>query len=73
MEIPIFNTLYDKKNKFLKTKKLDLNKLNDLKLHYIDKKKFPVTLILDKISNQNSLFETVKLDKKFSKKKEKLN
>tara|TARA_B100001063_G_scaffold231420_1_gene245530 strand:+ start:469 stop:1632 length:1164 start_codon:yes stop_codon:yes gene_type:complete len=59
MEIPIFNTLYDKKNKFLKTKKLDLNKLNDLKLHYIDKKKFPVTLILDKISNQNSLFETV--------------
>tara|TARA_B100000767_G_scaffold252431_1_gene256193 strand:+ start:306 stop:1469 length:1164 start_codon:yes stop_codon:yes gene_type:complete len=59
MEIPIFNTLYDDEKRFLKTKKLDLNKLNSLKLHHINKKKFPVTMILKKISNHNSLFETV--------------
>ena len=59
MEIPIFNTLYDDEKRFLKTKKLDLNKLNSLKLHHINKKKFPVTMILKEISNQNSLFETV--------------
>ena len=59
MEIPIFNTLYDDEKRFLKTKKMDLNKLNSLKLHHINKKKFPVTMILKEISNQNSLFETV--------------
>ena len=59
MKIPIFNTLYDNQNKILDTKRLDLNKLNKLKLHFVDDKKFPIVNILNKISDRNSLFETV--------------
>ena len=61
MKIPIFNTLYDNKNetKFLKSRNLDINKLNNLDLKSLDKKKFPLTKILDKISNKASLLETV--------------
>tara|TARA_Y100000591_G_scaffold332792_1_gene371600 strand:+ start:132 stop:1301 length:1170 start_codon:yes stop_codon:yes gene_type:complete len=61
MKIPIFNTLYDNINevKFLKSKNLDINKLNNLDLKNLDKKKFPLTKILNKISNKGSLLETV--------------
>ena len=59
MKIPIFNTLYDNQNKILDTKRLDLKKLNKLKLHFVDDKKFPIINILNKISDRNSLFETV--------------
>ena len=59
MKIPIFNTLYDNQNKILDTKRLDLKKLNKLKLHFVDDKKFPIVNILNKISDRNSLFETV--------------
>ena len=61
MKIPIFNTLYDNINeiKFLKSKNLDINKLNNLDLKSLDKKKFPLIKILDKISNKASLLETV--------------
>ena len=61
MMIPIFNTLYDSKNeiRFLKSKNLDINKLNNLDLKSLDKKKFPLIKILDKISNKASLLETV--------------
>ena len=59
MKIPIFNTLYDNQNKILDTNRLDLNKLNKLKLHFVDNKKFPIVNILNKVSDRNSLFETV--------------
>ena len=61
MKIPIFNTLYDSKNetKFLKSRNLDINKLNNLNLKSLDKKKFPLIKILDKMSNKSSLLETV--------------
>ena len=61
MKIPIFNTLYDSKNetKFLKSRNLDINKLNNLNLKSLDKKKFPLIKILDKMSNKASLLETV--------------
>ncbi len=59
MEIPIFNTLYDNNLKAIKTKKLNLEYLNDLKLSKIDIKKFPLTKILKILPNKNSLFETV--------------
>ena len=61
MKIPIFNTLYDSKNetKFLKSRNLDINKLNNLDLKSLDKKKFPLIKILNKISNKGSLLETV--------------
>ena len=61
MKIPIFNTLYDsiKETKFLKSRNLDIDKLNNLDLKSLDKKKFPLIKILDKMSNKVSLFETV--------------
>ena len=61
MKIPIFNTLYDSINetKFLKSRNLDIDKLNNLDLKSLDKKKFPLIKILDKISNKASLLETV--------------
>ncbi len=61
MKIPIFNTLYDNLNdtKFLKSSNLDIKKLNNLNLKKLDKKKFPLIKVLDKISNKCSLFETV--------------
>ncbi len=59
MEIPILNTLNQiDKNKF-KTKKIDLNKLNNLKLSNIDSNKFPLTKIINKLPSKDSLFETV--------------
>ena len=33
--------------------------MNKLKLHFVDDKKFPIINILNKISDRNSLFETV--------------
>ena len=59
MEIPIFNTLYDNNFKYIKTKNLNLENLNDLKLSKIDIKKFPLIKILKILPNKNSLFETV--------------
>ena len=61
MKIPIFNTLYDNINelKFLKSENLNINKLNNLDLKSLDKKKFPLIKILNKISNKSSLLETV--------------
>ncbi len=59
MEIPIFNTLYSKDSKSLKTKKLNLDNLNNLKLSKVDKNKFPLTKILNSLPNKNSLFETI--------------
>ncbi len=59
MEIPIFNTLYSKNEKKYKSTKLDIDKLNNLELNKIDKKKFPLIMILKKIPNKSSLFETV--------------
>ena len=61
MKIPIFNTLYDSKNetKFLKSRNLDINKLNNLNLKSLDENKFPLIKILDKMSNKASLLETV--------------
>ena len=61
MKIPIFNTLYDNLNelKFLKSENLNIKKLNNLNLKSLDKKKFPLIKILNKISNKGSLLETV--------------
>ena len=61
MKIPIFNTLYDNLNeiKFLKSENLNIKKLNNLNLKSLDKKKFPLIKILNKISDKGSLLETV--------------
>ena len=59
MKIPIHNSLYPNNTKPLKTKNLDLNKLNNLELKSVNCKKFPLTKIINKFSNRNTLFETV--------------
>ncbi len=59
MKIPIHNTLYSNENKIYNSKKLDLKILNNLSLKKIDKKKFPLVKIINKIPNKISLFETV--------------
>ena len=60
MEIPIFNTLYSKKNKIFKSNTVDFKLLNDLNLKIVDKKRFKVVRILDNLNNNySSLFETI--------------
>ena len=59
MKIPIFNSLYDKNNKNLLTKKLNLKNLNNLNFTNVDNKRFPLINLIKKIPKLNSLFETV--------------
>ena len=60
MDIPIFNTLYNDKvkNNNIKNLNIDLSKLNNLSFNKVDKFKFPVVKILNKLPNKNSLYET---------------
>ncbi len=59
MKIPIFNTLYNGTNKSANFKNIDLQKLNNLKLSLINKKKFPSISILNNLPKISSLFETI--------------
>jgi len=59
MQIPIFNTLFHQSGKIYPSKRLDVNKLNNLNLNNVNVKRFPVTKILRLLNNNNSLYETV--------------
>ena len=59
MIIPIFNSIYFNTNKKLKSKNIDINILNNLDLKKIDIIRFPVINILNKMNENDSLFETV--------------
>jgi 1-deoxy-D-xylulose-5-phosphate reductoisomerase len=59
MTIPIFNSVYFNTDKKLKSKKIDIKLLNNLNLKKIDNIRFPVVKILNNLSNEDSLFETV--------------
>jgi 1-deoxy-D-xylulose-5-phosphate reductoisomerase len=59
MKIPIFNSLYENNNKKIVTKKLDFSIINDLNFENVNLKKFPVIKILNKLSSNNTLYETV--------------
>ena len=59
MKIPIFNSIYHNDNKMIKSKKIDIKILNNLDLNKVDKKRFPVIKIIKKLSENDSLFETV--------------
>ena len=59
MKIPIFNTLYQKNEKIIKTKKINFKILNELDFNKINLKKFPVMKLIKKLPNKDSLFETV--------------
>ena len=59
MEIPIINSIYKNMKMNFNSKKLDLKKLNYLKLSKINYRKFPLVKILNILPNKISLFETV--------------
>ncbi len=59
MKIPIFNSIYQKKIKKINTKKIDINLLNDLTLKKVNLSRYPSVKILNKINNNNTMFETV--------------
>ena len=59
MQVPIFNTLYSNDNKKLKSKKIDINKLNNLNFKKINTKRYPMIRLLNLLPSKHSLFETV--------------
>ena len=59
MTIPIFNSIYPKNDNKINTKSLDIKVLNNLNLMPIDKNRFPVVEIIEKLTDNDSLFETV--------------
>ena len=59
MKIPIFNTLYLDKHKTLKTKTLDVKKLNNLNLHNVEYNRYPAVKLLHNLPKASSLYETV--------------
>jgi 1-deoxy-D-xylulose-5-phosphate reductoisomerase len=59
MTIPIFNSIYFNTDKKLKSKNIDIETLNNLKLKKIDYIRFPITKILNNLNNEDSLFETI--------------
>ena len=59
MIIPIFNSIYPKFQKKIKSKSFDINKMNSLNFKEIELKRFPVVRVLSLLSNNCSLFETV--------------
>ena len=59
MKIPIFNSIYNKKIKYISSKTIDANTLNNLSFYEVDKLKFPSIKLLKKISKENTLYDTV--------------
>ena len=59
MKIPIFNSLYNNENKTIISKDINLQILNNLELQEVDPKKFQVIKLLNKIPNNESLFENL--------------
>ena len=59
MTIPIYNSIYFQKNKNINPRPLDFKTLNNLCLHKVEKNKFPLVGILNKLPKNSSLFETI--------------
>ena len=59
MKIPIFNSIYDKKIKYISSKKINSKTLNNLNFYEVDPLKFPSIKLLKKISKENTLYDTV--------------
>ena len=59
MKIPIFNSIYKKKIKKIVTNKININLLNNVNFMKVNLSRYPSVRILNKINNNNTLFETV--------------
>jgi 1-deoxy-D-xylulose-5-phosphate reductoisomerase len=59
MSIPIFNSIYTKFENTIQSKPLNINILNNLQLEKPDKNRFPVIKIINKLTDRDSLFDTL--------------
>ena len=59
MKIPIFNSIYKDKLKYIASRKISSKTLNNLNFYEVDKLKFPSIKLLKKISKKNTLHDTV--------------
>ena len=59
MKIPIFNSIYSKNNKKIKSSKINLSILNNLNFIKVNSARFPSIKILKMIPNKISLYETI--------------
>ena len=59
MTIPIYNSVYFEKNKNIKSYPLNFKILNNLSFQKVEKNKFPLVGLLNKLPKYPSLFETV--------------
>tara|TARA_Y100000591_G_scaffold117911_1_gene100876 strand:- start:166 stop:690 length:525 start_codon:yes stop_codon:yes gene_type:complete len=59
MKIPIYNSIFYKSYQNLKTDSLDFKILNNLNLKKVEKNKFPLVRLLQKLPKNSSLYETV--------------
>ena len=59
MKIPISNTIYPEKNKFLNQNKIDTKILNQLTFHKVDLKRFPSVKLINKCLNFGYLAPTI--------------
>ena len=59
MKIPIYNTLFFNNDKKIKSKKINLDLLNNLNFKKVSSNRFPMVKLLNFLSKKNSLYETV--------------
>jgi 1-deoxy-D-xylulose-5-phosphate reductoisomerase len=59
MKIPIFNSLYDDKQKSIQADQINLDKLNFLDFQKVNTSKFPSIKIIKRLHNRESLLETI--------------
>ena len=59
MTIPIFNSIYNNNEKKIKSKRINIKFLNNLDLRKVDNIKFPVVKLINKMNEEDSLFETI--------------
>ena len=59
MQVPIFNTIYFEEEKKLKTKKLNIDVLNNLSFKKLNFKRYPMAKLLNILPFNHSLYETV--------------
>ena len=59
MTIPIYNSIYIEENKNINSSPLNFKILNNLDLQKVEKNKFPLVKLLNRLPKYSSLFETV--------------
>ena len=59
MTIPIFNSIYSNNEKKIKSNNLNLSIINNLRFDRVDRKRFPIIKVLDKLPEKDSLYETI--------------